>query len=435
MRTASATTLAIIALGSLEIVARLSIGEAELATLLMGRRVPRGAGLEGERRLLNVVDEIALAAGLAAPPVYVLTRERGINAFAAGRSPNQAIVVVTQGALDQLSRDELQAVVAHEFSHIINGDIRLNLRAACVLQGIVFLSAIGRFMMRYYSGYGTEEGRRFFHLPFAALGAGIFAIGAIGLPLARWIQGAISREREYLADASAVRYTRNADALCGALARIETNSQGFRLLNWHGDAMAHMLFAAASHPPIESRMQRVNPHLPPEHFYEQARKPAPPEKKRVVAEQQKPRTIVPKKATAVAVLVASLGEPTPENLEHAAGLLAYLPEGWKPARSPVVERMYSLLIGAPGPWSNVRRFHLLYGNAERLARTLELGSLCEAFETDLQLYVAQAARHRVFVHAGVVGWQGQAIVIPGRSFSGKSTTTPPARRSFPRCAP
>src|SRR5437870_1301491 len=102
------------------------------------------------------------------------------------------------------------------------------------------------------------------------------------------------------------------------------------------------------------------------------------------------------------------------------GLLAYLPEGWKPARSPVVERMYSLLIGAPGPRSNVRRFHLLYGNAERLARTLELGSLCEAFETDLQLYVAQAARHRVFVHAGVVGWQGQAIVIPGRSFSGKS---------------
>jgi Zn-dependent protease with chaperone function/uncharacterized tellurite resistance protein B-like protein len=360
---ASAATLAIIAAGSLEIVARLSIGEAELATLLMGRRVPRGAGLEGERRLINVVDEIALASGLAAPPVYVLTRERSINAFAAGRSPNQAIVVVTQGALDQLSRDELQAVVAHEFSHIINGDIRLNLRAACVLQGIVFLSAIGRFMMRYYSGYGTEEGRRFFHLPFAALGAGLFAIGAIGLLLARWIQGAISREREYLADAAAVQYTRNADALCGALARIATHSQGLRLLNWHGDAMAHMLFAAASHPPIESRMQRVNPHLPPEHFYERARNPALPEKKRVVAEQHKPQTIVPRKATAVAALVASLGEPTPESLEHAAGLLAYLP-------APLREA-----LSAPGGAQAAMLACLL--DAEATARSAELGALSE----------------------------------------------------------
>lgn len=102
-------------------------------------------------------------------------------------------------------------------------------------------------------------------------------------------------------------------------------------------------------------------------------------------------------------------------------LLAYLPGDWKPARSPVVERLYSLLVGGLGPRPNVRRFHLLYGNAERLARTLEFAALCEALETDLQLYVAQAARHRLFVHAGVVGWHGQAIVIPGRSFSGKST--------------
>jgi Zn-dependent protease with chaperone function/uncharacterized tellurite resistance protein B-like protein len=360
---ASATTLAIIALGSLEIVARLSIGEAELATLLMGRRVPRGAALEGERRLINVVDEMALASGLAAPPVYVLTRERAINAFAAGRSPNQAIVAVTQGALDQLSRDELQAVVAHEFSHIINGDIRLNLRAACVLQGIVFLSAIGRFMMRYYSGYGTEEGRRFFHLPFAALGAGIFAIGAVGLPLARWIQGAISREREYLADACAVQYTRNGDALCGALARIQTHGAGSRLLNWHGDAMAHMLFAAASHPPIERRMQRINPHLPPGHFFEQARKPASAEKKPSTPAAQRPQTIVPKKATAVAILVASLGEPTAEGLEQAAGLLAYLPGPLREALSDPLgaqAAMFACLI-----------------DAEAIARAAELRALSQ----------------------------------------------------------
>jgi Zn-dependent protease with chaperone function len=153
--TISLLTLAVIALGSVEIMTRLSIGEGDLALMLAGRRVARGSGIDAERRLINVVDEMAIASGLAAPPVYVLNREKGINAFAAGRSPNQAIVVVTQGALERLSRDELQAVIAHEFSHILNGDIRLNLRAACALQGIVFLSAIGRFMMQYYSGYGT----------------------------------------------------------------------------------------------------------------------------------------------------------------------------------------------------------------------------------------------------------------------------------------
>src|SRR6185436_16982367 len=111
-------------------------------------------------------------------PLYVLNRERGINAFAAGVSPSEAVVVVTQGAIEQLSRDELQAVIAHEFSHILNGDIRLNMRAVCVLQGIVFLSAIGRFMMQYYSGSGTEEGRSFFHLPLAVVGVALFAVGS-----------------------------------------------------------------------------------------------------------------------------------------------------------------------------------------------------------------------------------------------------------------
>ena len=333
----TAVMLAIIALGSLEIVARLSVGEAELASMLAGRRVKRGSGTDAERRLINVVDEMAIASGLAAPPVYVLARDKGINAFAAGRSPNQAIVVVTQGALEELSRDELQAVVAHEFSHIINGDIRLNVRALCVLQGIVFLAAIGRFMMRYYSGYGTEEGRRFFHLPLAAVGAGLFAIGWVGVPLVRVIQAAISREREYLADACAVQYTRNADALCGALARIKLQGDGGRILNWHAEAMAHMLFSAASHPPIERRMVRANPHMPPGHYLRRARLPKPVETPPAAAprkEAAKPETIVPKKATAVAVLVASLGEPTPETLEHAAGLLAYLPQ---PVRDALAE--------------------------------------------------------------------------------------------------
>ncbi len=332
-------TLAVISLGTVEILARLSMGNGELATLLAGRPVPRSSGRDDERRLINVVDEMAIASGLAAPPLYVLNRERGINAFVAGLSPGQAVVVVTQGALEQLSRDELQAVIAHEFSHIINGDIRLNLRAVCALQGIVFLAAIGRFMMQYYSGAGTEEGRRFFHLPLAAAGVGVFAVGSVGLLFCRIIQAALARERENLADASSVRFTRNADALCGALARIKLNAEGARLRNWHADALAHMLFApgssggwvsslvrslVATHPPIEERMRRINPHVAPGFYLEKARKPREDEKPKEHVVDNKPKTIIPKRLTGVAMLIAGIGDPGAEHLEYAASLLAYL---------------------------------------------------------------------------------------------------------------
>ena len=332
----SIVTLLIIALGTFEILARLSLGRGELAALLAGRPIRRGTGIDDEQRLVNIVDELSIASGLAAPPLFVLNREAGINAFAAGLSPGQAVIIVTQGALEQLSRDELQAVIAHEFSHILNGDIRINLRAVYVLQGIVFLAAVGRFMMQYYSGAGTEEGRSFFHLPFAAVGVGVFAVGSVGLFFCRIIQASLARERENLADASAVRFTRNADALCGALARIKVHGEGSRVRNWHADALAHMLFAPGSqswlqsliqtHPPIEERMRRINPHLPPEFYFEKARSPRRLDvKKAVVApEQEPPKTIVPRRLTGVVALIAAIGEPGAEHLEYASNLLAYL---------------------------------------------------------------------------------------------------------------
>jgi len=297
------------------------------------------ASNDQEQRLVNIVDEMSIASGLPAPPLYVLHREQGINAFAAGEAPSQAVIIVTRGALEKLSRDELQAVIAHEFSHIINGDILLNLRGACVLQGIVFLSAIGRFMMQYFSGAGTEEGRRFFHLPFALLGAGVFAVGSVGLVFCRVIQASLSRERETLADACAVQFTRNADALCGALARIQVSAEGSGIRNWHADALAHMLFLKhdlpgwraliATHPPIEARMRRINPHVSPGFYFEKARAPRGEDRKKPSQsepekEKEKPRTIVPRRATGVAALIAAIGAPGAEHLEYAASLLGYL---------------------------------------------------------------------------------------------------------------
>jgi uncharacterized tellurite resistance protein B-like protein len=166
------------------------------------------------------------------------------------------------------------------------------------------------------------------------VGGGLYALGFVGLIGARLIQAAIAREREYLADACAVQYVRNADALCGALARIRQHPQGSNIRNWHAESLAHMLFAPnrsawyATHPPLDERMRRANPDISPEYYFEAVRKPKPPAKKEIPEKKERkeaPRTIVPTKVTAVTALVASIGAPDGAALEYASGLLAYLP--------------------------------------------------------------------------------------------------------------
>ncbi|MGH8649511.1 MAG: M48 family metallopeptidase, partial [Burkholderiales bacterium] len=266
--------LAAIAAGSLEIIARLSIGENELAMLLAGKRVPRGSGIDAERKLINVVDEMAIAAGLAAPPVYVLSRERGINAFAAGWDVSGAVVAVTRGTLETLTRDELQGVVAHEFSHILNGDMRLNVRMMGVLEGIVFLSSIGAFAMRSVS---QSRGRKDSASGgIFVVGLALFIIGYVGLFFARIIKAAVSRQREFLADASSVQFTRNPDGLAGALDQIGLVPEGARIANRYAEEMAHMYFGQAisvwlgglfdTHPPLEERIARVRPGFAPTRY-------------------------------------------------------------------------------------------------------------------------------------------------------------------------
>ncbi|GAB3728941.1 M48 family metallopeptidase [Luteimonas pelagia] len=256
-------TLAVIGFGSLYRIASLRDGGEAVARQLGGVPVDEGTTDLGLRRLRNVVEEIAIASGVPMPRLYVLEHEAGINAFAAGYAPADAAIAVTRGALDRLNRDELQGVVAHEFSHVLNGDMRLNIRLIGVLFGILMVGLIGRKVLEHG---GRARGRGSAAILAAALVA--MAIGYIGLFFGRIIKAGISRTRESLADASAVQFTRQAAGLAGALKKIGGLPDGARL-NDPGEAeeVSHMLFGDgvglagwfATHPPLLERIRALEP--------------------------------------------------------------------------------------------------------------------------------------------------------------------------------
>jgi len=241
----------------------LKSGGQSVAEMMGGRRVSPDTKDLGERRLMNVVEEMSLASGIGVPPVYVFP-DRGINAFAAGYSPSSAVVAVSSGALAVLTRDELQGVVAHEFSHIFNGDMKLNIRLIGLLGGIVALAVVGRFVMQGGGGRVRSEGDKG-GVPLALLlGLGLFLIGYIGVFFAQLIKSAISRQREFLADASAVQFTRNPAGILGALLKIRDGA-GSRLASSSTEEVSHLLFAEgvssvfATHPPLEDRIRAIDP--------------------------------------------------------------------------------------------------------------------------------------------------------------------------------
>ncbi len=214
--TLTVVTLAVIGIRTLVGVLQMRGGGDAVAQLAGGVRVERGTRDADERRLLNVVDEMAIASGVSVPHVYVLRGERGINAFAAGYSPNEAVVAVTEGTARTLTRDELQGVVAHEFSHVLNGDMRLSVQMIGVLAGILFIGEVGNFLLRARSG--GDDRRSGGGIVF--VGAALLIIGYAGLFFGRLIKAAVSRQREFLADASSVQFTRNPEGIAGALATI-----------------------------------------------------------------------------------------------------------------------------------------------------------------------------------------------------------------------
>lgn len=263
-------TLTVVALGSLYKIVTLRGGGEAVAGLLGGRPLDPNTTRFEERRLLNVVEEMALASGMPTPTVYVLPKEKGINAFAAGFTPGDAVIGVTEGSIEQLSREELQGVIGHEFSHILNGDMSLNLRLMGVIHGILVIALIGYWMLRsirFTGGSGDRKSSGSAIIFFLALS--LMIIGWVGVFFGRLIKSAVSRQREYLADAAAVQFTRNPGGLAGALKKIGGWMAGSRLETPHAEEASHFYFSnglkpaflqmLATHPPLERRIRRLQP--------------------------------------------------------------------------------------------------------------------------------------------------------------------------------
>lgn len=256
-------TLAVIGIGSLTKTLQLSRGGSAVASMLGGRLVNSNTTDPDERKLLNVVEEMALASGVPVPQVYVMDHEDSINAFAAGRTTSDAVIGVTRGCIRLLNRDELQGVMAHEFSHILNGDMRLNLRLMGIIFGIVCLAVVGRVLLHARSRGSRDRN------PLPLLGLALLLIGWIGVFFGRLIQAAVSRQREFLADAAAVQFTRNPDGIAGALKKIGGLSYGSKVSAAHAEEASHMFFGngmgqsfsglMATHPPLVQRIKAIDP--------------------------------------------------------------------------------------------------------------------------------------------------------------------------------
>ena len=304
---AAMVTAAFIGIASLWRLRGLRSGGGAVAASLGGERV---TGLEQDplkRRLHNVVEEMAIAAGLPVPEVYVLENEPGINAFAAGLETSKAAVAVTRGALERLTRDELQGVVAHEFSHILNGDMRLNARLMGYVFGLVAVSMVGRLLLRggaYGGGRARSGSRRGGGGTAALLAAGValLALGSFGVLAGRLLQAAVSRQREELADASAVQFTRNPAGLANALKRIASSPLSSSVRAVRREEIGHMLFASgrrslaglmATHPPVERRIRALDPSWKPGDPPPPAPEvePLPTARERAAAEAEKKRAL------------------------------------------------------------------------------------------------------------------------------------------------
>ncbi len=386
--------LLLIATGSLYKMWMLGSGGEHVAVSLGGVKVPANTRVLEERILLNVVEEMALASGTPVPPVYLLENELGINAFAAGTTPQNAVIGITRGAINTLNRDELQGVIAHEFSHILNGDMKLNLRLIGLLHGILIIALLGYFLLRLLPHLSVNGSRRDSNdnkgaigivIGLALVGAALVVVGYVGVFFANWIKAAVSRQREFLADASAVQFTRNPAGIADALKKIGGWPTHSSLKSARAMEASHMFFGSsvmslmfATHPPLLMRVKRIEPGFSGPFA----------ETNTIVhsdSELVDPRSLSMQRASFAAshqsalagadaleskpaAVVEKIGEPTMEHIEHVHGLVDPLERTLsEDVRDPLgaVAVIYALLL-APSSDATVR-----------IAQMNELESTCD----------------------------------------------------------
>ena len=384
--------LAIILIGSSYKTMALAQGGSVVSEMMGGRLIAPNSNDPDERKLLNVVEEMAIASGVPVPQVYVMDGEDGINAFAAGHKPGDATVTVTRGCMKILSRDELQGVIGHEFSHILNGDMRLNLRLMGIIFGILCLAIIGRVLLQTARGGGRGRGQN----PLPLLGLLLLVIGYIGVFFGRLIQAAVSRQREFLADASSVQFTRNPGGITGALKKIGgLGETGSRIGHAHAEECSHMFFGNGvsepfiglleTHPPLAERIRVFDPNFDgkfPYVRYDERDRGA----EEITTPKPSPMPDLFGTMLGGAILASgdegkppvirshsvlpNLGNPTPQHLKYAGQLRESLPENIKAAaREPLdaVALVYAMLLSP----DDATRATQLAGLAKRSTSTIQ----------------------------------------------------------------
>lgn len=386
-------TLLVVAGGSAMRFWQLRGGGTALAGMLQARRIDPDTRLAEERQLVNVVEEMAIASGIPVPQLFVLDNEPAINALVAGYRPTETCVIVTRGALAQLDRDELQGVIAHEFSHVFNADMRLNLRLIAALAGILAIGKTGEFLLhsvRYGAGR-SRSGRGNGAPVLLIIGVALMGIGYIGLFFGRLIKAAISRQRELLADAGSVQFTRNPAGIAGALIRIR-NGDGSHLNSRHAEDMSHMCFGEtlsfrlrgllATHPGVDERLAALGtPWLARARVDARQRAAIPattaqeatPAQAHAFVETGGPAVLAA--APVASTMAATVGTVTPAHLGYARRIHESIPESLHTAlhRSDEAELvMYALVLSVSDgdPGTLLDTLSLPPASAERVSQRL-----------------------------------------------------------------
>ncbi len=377
--------LLVIAGGSIFRIRQLSDGGEAVARMVGARKVSRDSKNFKEKQYINIVDELSIASGVVVPQAYVMDDEAAINAFAAGYKPNAAVIAVTHGALEQLNRDELQGVIAHEFSHILNGDMRINIRLIGILYGILVIGMFGGYMLRNvaYTRYRFRTSKQGGGA-YLVLGLALLLIGYAGSFFGRIIKASISRQREFLADASAVQFTRNNEGITNALRKIGKLGDGAMIDNLHAEELSHMFFGEsfksslagwmATHPPLMDRIKKLN----------KGRVPLSSPSRREKIQTASATGQAGSTPSGGPGIISTIGNPGELHMHYAAVLLASIP-------TPVSQAL-ALRQGA-----NALMFALVL-DADPKVRALELAALRRSPHQELESEVLRLSGHLDKLH-------------------------------------